>query len=181
MSDRHAQHIYLTGFMGCGKTTVGALAATQLGIPFVDIDHEIEARSSRTITNIFAEDGEPSFRALEQRILSAVLEACIAPTLIALGGGTWMQPDVHALIPPHRVVLLDVPFEVIRRRVKMSSRPLATTLEAMRDLYNLRATQYRTAGHVLLHEAHERADGTAMRLAKLIRNHQLLPPKTLRG
>ena len=61
----YAQTLILNGFMGSGKTTVGKILAASLNLPFIDLDNEIEKVSGRTIPAIFAESGEPAFRALE--------------------------------------------------------------------------------------------------------------------
>ena len=61
--------LYLVGFMGCGKTTVGEMVADELGWSFVDIDEEIEAREQTTIARIFNTRGEPEFRRLESEVL----------------------------------------------------------------------------------------------------------------
>ena len=77
--------IVLVGFMGAGKTTVGYLLSERLGLPFVDSDVIIEQRSGRSVPQIFAEDGEPAFRALEHQVIAGLLDG---PALVlALGGG----------------------------------------------------------------------------------------------
>ena len=65
--------IYLTGFMGCGKTTVGSLLARRLGAPFVDLDLEIERRAGMTVREIFERQGEPAFRSMEAEVELRVL------------------------------------------------------------------------------------------------------------
>jgi len=77
--------IVLVGFMGAGKTTVGHLLAERLGLPFTDSDQVIEQRAGRPVRQIFAEDGEPAFRALEHQVIASLLDG---PDLVlALGGG----------------------------------------------------------------------------------------------
>ena len=66
--------IVLVGFMGAGKTTVGQLLAGQLGLPFTDSDQVIELRAGRPVRQIFAEDGEPAFRALEHQVITALVD-----------------------------------------------------------------------------------------------------------
>ena len=82
--------IVLIGFMGAGKTTVGHLLSARLGLPFVDSDLVIEQRSGRPVRQIFAEDGESAFRALEHEVIAGLLDG---PDLVlAVGGGAAEHP-----------------------------------------------------------------------------------------
>ena len=88
--------IVLVGFMGAGKTTVGHLLSAHLGLPFVDSDLVIEQRSGRPARQIFAEDGEPAFRALEHEVIAGLLDG---PDLVlAVGGGAAEHPGTRALL-----------------------------------------------------------------------------------
>ena len=69
-SDRRIVNIALIGFMGAGKTSVGRLVAEQLHFDYLDTDEMIQSRTGRTITDIFAKDGEPAFRKLEEQIVA---------------------------------------------------------------------------------------------------------------
>lgn len=80
------QHLFLIGFMGCGKTYWGKLLAHQTGLPFLDLDDLIVQRSGQSIAQIFTEQGEPGFRALEQKLLQTLDE--LPASVIATGGGT---------------------------------------------------------------------------------------------
>jgi len=80
------QRIFLTGFMGAGKTTIGKELASQLKLAFVDLDLFIENRYHKTIPQIFAEKGEETFREMEQKALREVAE--FENVVIATGGGT---------------------------------------------------------------------------------------------
>src|ERR1700689_3859453 len=87
--------VCLAGFMGCGKTTVGKLLASQLGWRLIDLDERIETRAGRRITQIFEKIGETAFRDLESEQLSRSLEESASsdvPIVVALGGGTFAQP-----------------------------------------------------------------------------------------
>ena len=110
--------IVLVGFMGAGKTTVGHLLAAELGLPFCDSDHVIERRAGRLIREIFAEDGEPAFRALEHQVIADLLDG---PDLVlALGGGAAEHPrtrDALAAHPRAQVAYLQVGFAEALRRV----------------------------------------------------------------
>ena len=78
--------VYLTGFMGSGKTAAGQRLAERLGVPFVDLDTEIERRAGMTVREIFDRHGEPAFRTLEQEALRATGE--LPDAVVATGGGT---------------------------------------------------------------------------------------------
>ena len=110
--------IVLVGFMGAGKTTVGHLLAAELGLRFVDSDQVIEPRAGRLIREIFAEDGEAAFRALEHQVIAGLLEG---PDLVlALGGGAVEHPltrDTLASHPRAQVVYLQVGYAQALRRV----------------------------------------------------------------
>ena len=82
---RHPNNIFLTGFSGSGKTTVGRIAARLLGWAFVDLDEEIERAAGSTIEEIFARHGEPHFRRLESEALAAACER--DRQVVSTGGG----------------------------------------------------------------------------------------------
>ncbi|HEY2331262.1 MAG TPA: shikimate kinase [Acidimicrobiales bacterium] len=81
------RHLVLVGMMGAGKTTVGSRLARLLDRPFVDSDVEVERRSARSVRQIFADDGEAAFRALESEVLAEALGS-EEPSVIAAAGGT---------------------------------------------------------------------------------------------
>ena len=110
--------IVLVGFMGAGKTTVGTQLAARLGLPFTDTDQVIEQRAGRPVRQIFAEDGEPEFRALEHEVIAALLDG--PPMVLSLGGGAPESPptrDRLASDPAAQVVYLQVGYEEALRRV----------------------------------------------------------------
>jgi shikimate kinase len=84
-------HLVLVGMMGAGKTTAGTLAAAALDRPFLDSDAEVEARTGRTVREIFAADGEDAFRAVESEVLRDTL-ATTEPAVVAAAGGTVLDP-----------------------------------------------------------------------------------------
>ena len=110
--------IVLVGFMGAGKTTVGHLLAAELGLPFTDSDQLIEQRAGRLIREIFAEDGEAAFRALEHQVIAGLLDG---PDLVlALGGGAAEHPRTRGVLASHpraHVVYLQVGYDQALRRV----------------------------------------------------------------
>jgi shikimate kinase len=137
--------IVLVGFMGAGKTTVGHLLAERLGLPFVDGDRIIEQRSGRSVAQIFAEDGEPAFRALEHQVIAGLLDG---PALVlALGGGAAEHPGTHERLAAAEVVYLQVGYEQAMHRVggdpgrPLLARPdLAATYQRRLPLYAELAT-----------------------------------------
>ena len=129
--------ISLTGFMGCGKSSTGRELAARLGPRFVDLDAEIVAREGRLIPEIFAEGGEPAFRAVELETLRAVLdEAAVGQgdLVLALGGGTLTVPAAREIILAEtECVFLRTRLETIRERLGAAdaSRPLFADAEAL--------------------------------------------------
>jgi shikimate kinase len=107
--------IVLVGFMGAGKTTVGNLLSARLGVPFVDSDLVIEQRSGRPVRQIFAEDGEPAFRALEREVIAGLLDG---PDLVlAVGGGAAEHPGTRERLATAQVVYLEVGYDQALARV----------------------------------------------------------------
>jgi shikimate kinase len=143
--------IYLVGFMGSGKSTVGRLLAERLGWNFVDLDEEIEAEQHMKIAEIFDRYGEEHFRKLEKEALRRRVRAIQRgePTVVALGGGAFAQPENYALIEDNGIsIWLDCPLELARRRVEQdSNRPLARDPEKFAQLYEARRSIYARADY----------------------------------
>ncbi|MEX2102279.1 MAG: shikimate kinase, partial [Actinomycetota bacterium] len=109
--------VYLVGMPGSGKSVVGAELAGRLGVPFVDLDHEIEREAGKPITAIFADEGEPAFRALEAQVLTKA--AADDPSVVACGGGVVIEPANRVTLrATGHVVFLDVPIDILKRRVR---------------------------------------------------------------
>ncbi len=89
-------HVYLVGFMGAGKSTVGRLLAARLEMPFVDLDERIEARSGRSVDEIFAATGEPGFRVREHDELVSLEQE--SPAIVACGGGVILSDENRAFL-----------------------------------------------------------------------------------
>ncbi|HXH24585.1 MAG TPA: shikimate kinase [Vicinamibacterales bacterium] len=144
--------IYLVGFMGAGKTTVAKALGRRLGWRVEDIDERIEARERRPIAAIFAQHGEPYFRNLERQVLAELIAA--RDTVVATGGGTFVEPDNRALmLADGTVVWLDLPLADVIERVPVDGRrPLAGDRRQMEQLYLRRRLAYA--------EAHVRIDAT---------------------
>lgn len=135
--------ISLTGFMGCGKSSVGRELAARLGARLVDLDEEIVARSGRPIPEIFRTGGEVAFREMELATLRAVLdEAGEGPVVLSLGGGALTLDEARELIFGRtRCIWLRTRLDTIRERLGQTdpSRPLFADAEALfarrEDLY----------------------------------------------
>ncbi|TXF91730.1 shikimate kinase [Neolewinella aurantiaca] len=109
--------IYLTGFMGSGKSHTGKLLAERLGLPFIDLDAVIETTAGKTISEIFAEEGESAFRELETSSLRAT--ANDPPGVVSTGGGAPCFNDNMDWMNRHGVtVFLDPPVGVLLQRLE---------------------------------------------------------------
>src|ERR1700677_1245613 len=97
--------IYLVGFMGSGKTTVGRALAEELGWWFVDLDEQIEEREHSTIADIFQVRGEAAFRALETTALKERVRSVQSgrPQVISLGGGALVSDENYELVSNHGI------------------------------------------------------------------------------
>ena len=134
-------HLVLVGFMGAGKSTVGAEVAQRLSREFVDIDAEIE-RAEGPIAQIFAARGEAAFRELEARHLNEA--RCGGRKVIAVGGGAVERPEQLA---GDFVVHLEVDVDVAWERARSTERPLAQDEAEFRRRYELRAPLYAEVSH----------------------------------
>jgi shikimate kinase len=138
--------IYLVGFMASGKSTIGRLLAERIGWHFADLDEEIEAERKMRISRIFEAHGEAEFRRIEHAAMRARVKAIESgrPTVMALGGGAFVQPENYALLENNGITIwLDCPFEVVKRRVgETSHRPLARDPESFARLYETRREGY---------------------------------------
>jgi len=115
--------VVLVGPPGSGKTTVGRVLAQRLDLPLHDTDAAIEQRVGKSISDIFVDDGEPTFRDLERAEVARALAQ--EPGVVALGGGAVMDPQTEAALAGHVVVFLDVAIADASKRVGFDrSRPL---------------------------------------------------------
>lgn len=116
--------IFLTGFMGSGKSTIGPILANTLGYEFVDVDKFIEQKTRKRIVDIFDSEGELAFRALERKTLLELTG--LERAVIALGGGTIVNEDNYQLVSEYGVViyLKLSPEEIIQRVQYRTDRPM---------------------------------------------------------
>lgn len=141
--------IYLVGFMGSGKTTVGRQLAAEIGWTFADLDEDIEAAEGRSISDIFETEGEAGFRRIESEALRARVQKirCGVPTVLALGGGAFAQERNRELLRGSGVsIWIDCPVELLWERVKGNPhRPLARDRTSFIRLFESRAASYALA------------------------------------
>lgn len=154
-------NLYLVGFMGTGKTTIGRTVASRLGFQWLDSDHEIERVQGRTISSIFAEEGEAAFRVMEREFVDGGHPASGA--VVACGGGLVVQPGMLARLRAKGVVIcLHASLETILRRTQANrNRPLLEVEDPMarlRQLYAEREPIYKNAGSVILTDGRPMGD-----------------------
>ena len=143
--------IYLIGFMGCGKTTVGRALADELGWSFIDLDEEIERGQNTTVASIFDAHGETAFRGIETAVLRNrvrhVQSGC--PQVVSLGGGAFLSDENFELVSNNGVtVWLDCEFARIERRIAgQTHRPLARDPQQLRRLFEARRDGYARADY----------------------------------
>ncbi len=154
-------NLYLVGFMGTGKTTVGRAVAHRLGFALLDSDHEIERRAGKSIPQIFATQGEAAFRVMERAFVEGGHPA--TGTVVACGGGLVVQPGSLELLKQKGVVIcLHASLETILRRTQGNRhRPLLDVenpMERIRSLYAAREPIYNQAGTIILTDGRTLAD-----------------------
>ncbi len=143
--------IYLIGFMGSGKSTIGKLLAEELGWSFLDLDELIEQTSGLTIPQLFEAKGEQEFRRIEHEALTRATHQieCGKPHIVALGGGAFVQEKNQKHLSDKGIsIWLDCPLETLERRVARNShRPLARDPEKFRELFRARLPEYSKADY----------------------------------
>lgn len=140
--------LILTGFMGAGKSTVGAILAGQLGWRFIDLDDVIEASSQRTVAEIFRDYGEADFRRREREAVEQL--STQEQIVLALGGGAVEDECTRSLLihsPQNCLVFLDAPLPELLARctVEGKVRPLLAAPESLAARHTRRLPHYRTA------------------------------------
>ena len=142
--------IYLVGFMGAGKSTIGRELSLKLRTPFLDLDTEIEKAEGLPVREIFTRFGEAHFRQTEREHLKRVSQGPAA--VVALGGGAYIDPENRKVVDQSGVaVWLDASFSTIQERVRPDgTRPLLADMDRAKRLYSERLPTYKLARvHVL--------------------------------
>lgn len=147
--------VFLVGFMGAGKTSVGRALGQRLNWIFEDLDDRIQSREGRTVAEIFQDSGETEFRRAEHAALQHVLQELRGggARIVALGGGAFVQRENAALLKAFSAptVFLDAPIEELWQRCCTQAsetgaeRPLLRSVEQFRKLYETRRNSYRKA------------------------------------
>lgn len=140
--------VVLIGLMGAGKTAIGRRLASRLGLMFVDADNEIEKAAGKSISDIFADHGEPYFRNGELRVIARLLKS--GPQVLATGGGAYMNEETRKTISERGVsVWLKADIDVLMDRVaRRDHRPLLRNEDpesVMRSLMDERYPVYSNA------------------------------------
>ena len=140
-----APRVILIGPMGSGKTTIGSLLAQKLGLSFRDTDHLIEEQEAKTVSQIFLDQGEDAFRAIEKRVLRE--ELLTDGTVLSLGGGAPISIDAQSALRAiaSHIIFLDISLSTVAPRIGFNrDRPLLlnnprgqwqTLMEARRPIY----------------------------------------------
>ena len=140
-----APRVILIGPMGSGKTTIGSLLAGKLGLSFRDTDHLIEEQEEKTVSQIFLDEGEDAFRAIEKRVLRE--ELLTDGTVLSLGGGAPISIDAQSALRAiaSHIIFLDISLSTVAPRIGFNrDRPLLlnnprgqwqTLMEARRPIY----------------------------------------------
>ena len=174
-ASRDIRNLALVGFMGTGKSSVGRALAAHFNFDFIDSDELIVQRAGKPITDIFALDGEPAFRELEQQIVTEL--AGRTGCVISTGGGLGANAGLLALLKQHSLtVCLWASPETIFDRVKHSShRPLlnhADPLARIRELLAQREAVYKQADLLI---------GTELRSIKEVAHQIIIHFEQVRG
>jgi shikimate kinase len=137
-----SRNLILVGLMGAGKSSIGRIVANHLGIPFVDVDTEIERVSRMTISELFAAYGEDEFRALETRVMKRLLKG--GPRVVSTGGGAFINDNTRRHIKRGGLsIWLKAELDVLWERVnKRDTRPLLKTANPKQTLEKLMDARY---------------------------------------
>jgi shikimate kinase len=152
-------HIWLIGMMGSGKNTVGARLAERSGLPFYDVDADVEEGYGRSVADVFFMEGEAAFRQMEAEAIERIAD--LSDGVVATGGGSILEgANVSRMREHGTVVLLDVTAETAAGRIAdTDSRPLLTgdALDGLSDILTDRIAAYRAAAEIVI-DANDDAD-----------------------
>ena len=164
------KNIVLIGFMGVGKGSVARGIITQSDYMAIDTDDIIESMENRSIKKIFESEGEPYFRALEQKV-ARWLQKSVKNTIISTGGGFYKVDNIKKI---GEIVLLDSPFDAIYERIikhpnakkKLKKRPLFQDLDKARELYAIREAEYKAIADRVVDVTHRSVEDIAKEIIK---------------
>ncbi|MCB0924070.1 MAG: shikimate kinase [Mycobacterium sp.] len=164
----------LVGLPGSGKSTIGRRLAKAMGLSMLDTDAAIEKQTGRTIADIFAEDGEPGFRRIEERVIRDALAD--HDGILSLGGGAVTTEGVREALAGHTVVYLEITAEEgIRRTGRSAARPLLAgpdRAEKYRRLITARAPLYRKVATIRVNTSRRNPGAVVRYLAARLDNPQ---------
>lgn len=161
--------IYLTGFMGCGKSTVGPELARRLGVPFLDLDEEIERQAGCAVAEIFAAEQEAGFRRRERQALRATTE--LSAAVVATGGGCPVDPRNRQWMRQHgRTIWLHLPWPALASRLAAAPgpRPLWSSPAEAEALYQRRLPAYQDCDLEIALRSEDRPEEVAARIFALL-------------
>jgi shikimate kinase len=171
---RKIRRIVLTGFMGAGKSTVGAMLAQRLGWDFLDVDNAIESHAGMTVAELFARYGEAQFRALESKAIQR--HTSRENLVLALGGGaieTQSTRDHLAALDHTCVLFLDAPLEILVARCLAqpgaAERPVLADRDGLLRRFEARLPHYRSA-HLTITTAGLSPQSVVERILEAIEN-----------
>lgn len=164
--------VFLVGFMGAGKSSVGRALSLRLGWGFEDLDDRIQVREARSIAQIFRESGEVGFRRAETEALRELIgELGSSSRVVGLGGGAFVQAENVALLSQTRasIVFLDAPVDELFRRClqEQVERPLRQDREKFHELYEARRPRYMT-GTLLVETAGRSIEAVADEVIRVL-------------
>ena len=161
--------IFLLGYMGTGKTSVGRVLAEKLGLDVVDTDDVIVAKEGISINEIFAKHGEEYFRQVEARVVAELAEG--EPVIISCGGGVPLREENRRIIKENGIsVLLTASAETIYQRIKNDDqRPLLKdnmTVEHIQDMLDKRIAAYEEASKIVVDTENKSVDDICQEIIK---------------
>lgn len=173
--------IILTGFMGCGKSSIGQRLADMLCVPFYDTDKMIETQESMKVPEIFEEKGESYFRDLEQNLVKTLQE--LPDCVISTGGGMPVFNDnIYILNQTGETIYLKVPLKILTQRIYAdSTRPLVKNLHIKHKVYDfikeslkIRNPYYKKSKYIIYCKDKSIEEICRELISKLNKTHQLI-------
>jgi len=169
------KNVILIGFMGVGKGSIAREVAKNSSYMTIDTDDIIESMENTKIKNIFEEEGEEYFRALEKKV-ALWLEKSVKNTLISTGGGFYKQKNIKKIAT---IVFLDSPFDEIIKRIKkhpnavkkLKKRPLLKDLNKAKELYDLRRPEYLKLSDIVIDVTKKSAFDCSKELLKKVKKY----------